>query len=401
MTQMLEGIRVLEFATDVAGPFAGKLLADYGAEVLKVEPPAGDPSRSAGPFPDDIPHPEKSGLFLHLNTNKQSMTLNLETEEGTSIARRLIGHADVVIDDFRPGTLDEWGLDYEAMSTGHPDLIMASITPFGQSGPWRDYVGTEITLQAMGGPLHGNGAPYREPAKLGGNTAHYHAGLATSLAILLARLRVEAGGAGDWIDQSVYEAQAGFRDRRTISLTAAAYSGLSSTRQPPGGRTAMGVRPAIDGYVNIFAGGTKHFGAFLDEIGRPDLKEHPDFGKQVHEYSAEYQEQVEGSYLAWLFETPKLEAVARTQRHGILGGAVMSTEDLVNDPHYRGRGVWETIDHPVAGPLEYPGRQLILSESPKASARPAPLLGAQTFDVLMQLGYDRAALPRLRAQGVI
>lgn len=401
MSQMLEGIRVLEFATDVAGPFAGKLLADYGAEVLKVEPPAGDPSRAAGPFPGDVPHPEKSGLFLHLNTNKQSMTLNLETEEGRAIARRLIGHADVVIDDFRPGVLAERGLDYEAMSAGRPDLIMASITPFGQSGPWRDYAGSEITLQALGGPLHSNGAPYREPSKLGGNTAHYHAGLAASLAIVLARLRVETGGAGDWIDQSVYDAQAGFRDRRTISLTAAAYSGLSSRRQAPGSRTALGVRPAVDGYVNILGGGTKHFGAFLDEIGRPDLKEHPDFGKQVHEYSAEYHEQVEGSYLAWLFETPKLEAVARTQRHGILGGAILSTEDLVNDPHYRGRGVWETIDHPVAGPLEYPGRQLILSESPRAAARPAPLLGAQTVDVLTQLGYDRAAMPRLRAQGVI
>lgn len=401
MTQMLEGIRVLELATNVAGPFAGKLLADYGAEVLKVEPPSGDPSRTAGPFPNDEPHPEKSGLFLHLNTNKQSMTLNLETEEGREIVRKLISHADVVIDDFRPGLLAEYGMGYDAMSAGHPDLVMASITPFGQSGPWRDYIGTEITLQAMGGPLHGNGAPYREPAKLGGNTAHYHAGLATSLAILLARFRVEGGGAGDWIDQSVYEAQAGFRDRRTISLTAAAYSGLSSHRQPPGSRTAVGPRPAIDGYVNILGGGTKRFGGFLDEIGRPDLKDHPDFGKQVHQYSAEYQEQVEGSYQAWLFETPKLEAVARTQKHGILGGAIMSTEDLVNDPHYRGRGVWETIEHPVAGTFEYPGRQLILSESPRTAARPAPLLGAQTADVLTQLGYDRSALPRLRAQRVI
>ena len=402
MAQLLEGIRVLELSQGVAGPHAGKLLAEYGANVLKVEPPAGDESRAAGPFKDDIPNPETSALFLNLNRNKRSITLNLDTIEGRAIVLRLAAESDVIIENFRPGQLAVWGIGYDVLSRERPDLVLASITPFGQTGPWRDYRGSEITLQAVGGPLHSNGTPTREPAKLGGSIAHYHCGIAVAFAIVLARLRVEQGGAGDWIDQSVYEAQAGFRDRRTIGLTAAAYVGVSSRRQVPASRPAVGVRPAIDGYVNILGGGSRHFGALLDLIGRPDLKEHPDFGKQVQNYSPEYAEQVEGSYLAWLFATPKKDAVAQAQGRGILGGAILSVADLVNDEHYRSRGVFEAIDHPIAGSAEYAGRQLLPSETPRLPARRAPLLGEHNTEVYIdQLGYDDAAMAHLRDQNVI
>ncbi|MBM4410479.1 MAG: CoA transferase [Chloroflexi bacterium] len=402
LAELLEGIRVLELAQGVAGPHAGKLLAEYGADVLKVEPPGGDESRAAGPFKGDIPHPETSALFLNLNRNKRSITLSLETEEGRAIFLRLAAEADVVIENFRPGQLAACGIGYDVLSRERPDLVLASITPFGQTGPWRDYRGSEITLQAVGGPLHSNGTPTREPAKLGGSIAHYHCGVAVAFAIVLARLRVEQGGSGDWIDQAVYEAQAGFRDRRAIGLTAAGYAGMSSHRQRPASRAAVGVRPAIDGHVNILGGGSRHFGALLDLIGRPDLKEHPDFGKLVVGYSPAYAEQVEGSYIAWLFETPKKEAVAQAQARGILGGAILSVADLLSDEHYRGRGAFEAIDHPVAGEAEYAGRQLLLSETPRPPARRAPLLGEHNDEVYFdRLGYDGAALARLRGRGVI
>ncbi len=402
LAQLLEGIRVLELAQGVAGPHAGKLLAEYGADVLKVEPPGGDESRAVGPFKDDIAHPETSALFLNLNRNKRGVTLDLDTEEGRVILLRLAAEADVVIENFRPGQLAAWGIGYDVLSRERPDLVLASITPFGQTGPWRDYRGSEITLQAVGGPLHSNGTPAREPAKLGGSIAHYHCGVAAAFAIVLARLRVEQGGAGDWIDQAVYEAQAGFRDRRAIGLTAAGYAGMSSHRQRPASRAAVGVRPAIDGYVNILGGGSRHFGDLLDLIGRPDLKEHPDFGKLVVGYSPAYAEQVEGSYIAWLFDTPKKEAVAQAQACGILGGAILSVADLLSDEHYRGRGAFEAIDHPVAGEAEYAGRQLLLSETPRLPARRAPLLGEHNDEVYFdRLGDDAAALARLRGQGVI
>lgn len=401
MAELLEGIRVLELAQGVAGPHAGKLLAEYGADVVKIEPLEGDESRAAGPFKDDVPHPETSALFLNLNRNKRSVTLDLHAVEGRDIFLRLAAEADVIIENFRAGQLAAWGLGYDVLSRDRPDLVLASITPFGQTGPWRDYRGSEITLQAVGGPLHSNGTPAREPAKLGGSIAHYHCGVAMAFAVVLARLRVEQGGAGDWIDQSVYEAQAGFRDRRAAGLTAAGYVGISSHRQQPASRAAVGVRPAIDGYVNILGGGSRHFSELLDLIGRPDLKDHPDFGKPVGSYSRPYAEQVEGSYLAWLFETPKKRAVSEAQTRGILGGAVLSVADLLSDEHYRGRGTFEVIDHPFGGQAEYAGRQLLLSETPRRPARRAPLLGEHNAEVYGRLGFDGAALAGAGQRGVI
>src|SRR5690606_4131632 len=398
MAELLEGIRVLELARNVAGPFAGKIMADYGADVLKVEAPEGDPSRRAGPFLRDEPNPETSALFLHLNTNKQGITLNLADREGQQIVRRLAAEADIVIEDFRPGQLDEWGIGWEALSEGRDDLVFASITPFGQDGPYRDYRASEITLQAMGGPLHLNGTAEREPVKSGGNVAHYHAGLSAAYAMMLTRWRVERGGAGDRIDVAVYEAQMGFRDRRTVYMTATAYVGRSATRQKPGTRMATGVRPCADGYVNLLAGGGRHFQSVLEMIGRPDLAEREELNLPLISMPPEFVDEVEAAWLTWLLQTSKQEAVAKTQALGVLGGAIFTTEDLVNDPHYRGRGVWETIDHPVTGPIEYPGRQLILSDTPKQPSRHAPLLGQHNVEVFVdRLGYAREDLPRLRA----
>ena len=402
MTELLEGIRVLDLTSNVAGPFATKLLADYGADVLKVEPPDGDAARREPPFFHDEPHPEKSALFLHLNTNKRSVTLNLEQPEAREIVSRLAADADVVVEDFAPGRLDGWGLGWERLTAGRDDLVLASITSFGQSGPYRDYLASEITLQAMGGPLHLNGTAEREPLKLAGHVAHYHAGAAAALAIMLTRLRVEMGGAGDHIDLAVYECQAGFRDRRTVFLTHAAYTGRTMHRPPAGSRFLSGVRPTPDGYVNLLVAAPRHLDEFLALIGRSDLAGHPEFRKTVVDMSPDFAAEVEGAYLAWLMSSSKQEALAATQAIGILGGAILTAEDLVRDPHYRERGAWETIDHPMTGPVEYPGRQLILSDTPRAQARRAPLLGEHNREVFGErLGYSDEQLGRLRAQGVI
>src|SRR5688572_21648078 len=194
MPAPLEGLRVLDLTTDVAGPFATKMLADFGADVLKVEPPEGDPARRFGPFPGDEAHPERSGLFLHLNTNKRSITLDPSSEVGAARIRGLAARHDVVVEDYAVGDSERWGWDWTALSADRPEFIMCSVTPFGQTGPYRDYRGSEITLQAMGGPLHQTGHIEREPLKLGGHVAHYHAGLVAALGILTTLRRVEAGG---------------------------------------------------------------------------------------------------------------------------------------------------------------------------------------------------------------
>ncbi len=400
MAGPLEGIRVLDLTRNVAGPFATKLLADYGADVLKVEPPDGDPSRHFGPFPDDVPHPERSGLFLHLNTNKRSITLDPSTADGAALVVRLAAGVDVVLEDFPAGEAKRLGFGWDVLAEGRSDLVMASITPFGQSGPYRDYLGTEITLQAIGGPLRNTGHGEKEPLKLAGDTAHYHAGVTAAFAIMATRLRVEMGGEGDTIDISVYECQAGFRDRRTIFLTAASYTGMTRNRPVPGSRLATGVRPCRDGYVNVLAG--RDVKVLLRLIEREDLLDHPDIEKRPLEMPPQFMEELEALYLGWLMQHDKNDIIARAQELHILCGAIMTVEDLVTDAHYRGRGMWDTVEHPIAGTFEYPGRPLIMSATPRAPLRRAPLLGEHNDEVYIDgLGMARDELARLGAQGVV
>ena len=164
----LDGMRVLDLTSGVSGPYATKLLADHGADVLKVEPPGGDPARAYGPFFRHEPHPEGSARFLVLNTNKRTITLDLDHEEAQDIVRRLAADIDVVLEDFHPGRLAELGLGYDVLEKGRPGIVLVSITPWGQSGPYVDYRQTDIVAQAMGGPMLWTGSDRREPTKLGG-----------------------------------------------------------------------------------------------------------------------------------------------------------------------------------------------------------------------------------------
>src|SRR5690606_26222253 len=175
--QALDGVRVLDLTHHIAGPFCTKLLADYGADVIKIERPrVGDPARREGPFLHDEPHLEGSALFLHLNTNKRSVCLDLATPAGRDIALQLAARSHIVVENFRPGTLDRFGLGYEALRAVRPDIVLVSISNFGQSGPYRDLPMSEITAYAMGGAMNATGHRDREPLKLGGNVVQYHAG---------------------------------------------------------------------------------------------------------------------------------------------------------------------------------------------------------------------------------
>ena len=369
----LEGIRVLDLTRNVAGPYATKLLADFGADVLKAEPPGGDPARRFGPFPGDESHLERSALFLHLHTNKRSVVLDALTPAGAAEVRELAAGADIVFEDFAPDEAAQCGWGWNVLSASHPELVMASITPFGQTGPYRDYKGSEITLQAIGGPLVTTGDGRREPLKLGGEVAHYHAGIAAALGALLALRRVEAGGPGDHIDLAVYECQAGFRDRRTIAITAASYTGMAGRRPEAGSVVATGVRPCADGYVNVVAMRDRR--ALLEMIERPDLLDHPAIDAPLRRMPQDLADEIEGSYIAWLMQRTKLEVVHEAQSRKILCGAILTIDDLLKDRAYRDRGMWETIEHPETGALEYAGRPFIMSASPRPQPRRAPLLG--------------------------
>ncbi len=402
LTSLLDGIRVLDLSDWIAGSYCSRLLADYGATVTKVEAPEGGRIRHHAPYADDQPDAERALLSLHLNANKRDVTLDIETARGQELVDALAAQSDIVIDDRGPDVLDELGIGWDALSEGRDDLVMASITPFGLTGPWRDYRASELTLQAMGGPLHVNGSPDREPTKSGGYVAHIHAGISAAFGIMLARLRVEAGGVGDRIDLAIYETQSGFRDRRTPSLLGAAYAGYPAKPQAGGGGVGRGVRPASDGYVNILGHSPRYFDKFLELIGRSDLSEHDDAKLPPAQMSQAFVDEIEATYLTWLLARTKQQVVVETQAIGALGGAIYTTEDLLKDPHYRGRGVWDTIDHPVAGPAEHAGRQLILSQSTRGPVAPAPLLGQHNEQVLVtELGLDREEFEELRTTGVV
>lgn len=401
----LAGIRVLDLSHHIAGPHCTKIFADFGADVLKVErPPAGDPARRAGPFYKDIPNPETSALFLHLNTNKRGITLNLKSAEGRRIALRLAERADVLVENFRPGVLADLGLSVETLHKLNPRLVVTSISNYGQTGPYRDLRASEITLSAMGGPMNITGHKDHAPLKLGGNVVQYHAGSIAAYATMLAVYAVEGGrGRGEHIDLSIYETQMGFRDRRVIALTAYSYTGDTIRRSEPGTRTAAGVRPAMDGYVNIFGGGPQRLPRFLSMIGRDDLLDDPRVkNPTLLTQHPDLADEIENSYLVWLLSHTKRDAAAIAQQHRLLAAPVNEIRDVVDDPAFNDRGAFETIDHPATGPLKYPGRQFIMSATPRPPTRRAPLLSEHTSDVLCdELGYTPEDVGRLRAQNVV
>jgi CoA:oxalate CoA-transferase len=178
MDQALSGIRVIDLTWYIAGPYCTKLLADYGADVIKIERPgSGDPARRMGPFLNDEPHPEKSGLFLHLNTNKRGITLNLKTETGKNIFRDLVKKADILVESFSPRVMPSLGIDYKALEKINPKLVMTSISNFGQKGPYRDFKGSELIFQGFGGYMYLVGTSDREPSKKAGNVIQYQLGV--------------------------------------------------------------------------------------------------------------------------------------------------------------------------------------------------------------------------------
>ena len=228
----LDGVRVLDLTHYVAGPFCTKLLASYGADVIKVERPrTGDGARRVGPFPGDEPHPERSGLFLYLNTNKRGVTLDLSHPEGKALALDLAERADVVVENFRPGVMAKLGLDYDALVERNPGVVMVSISNFGQTGPYRDFLANELIAYGMGGQLQSTGTPDRPPVKLGGSIGLYQTGQMAAFAACTALFRSEFTGTGDYVDISVFETQAASQDRRSIFMLNHEYTGALVKRR--------------------------------------------------------------------------------------------------------------------------------------------------------------------------
>ena len=263
-------MKVLDLTQYVAGPFCTKLLADYGAEVLKVERPGqGDPGRRLGPFPNDSPHPDTSGLFRHLNGNKLGVTLDLKHTTGVKIFEELVRWADVVVESFRPGVMAGFGLSYSRLSEVHPGVILTSISNFGQTGPYKHNKATEIIEYAIGGPMLFTGTSSREPLKLGGRVGMIFAGQEAATATLMAFYRsMGRQDAGEHVDVSIMETQAGSIDRQTALLLNYQYTGNRFSRLDASEAYLGGVYPAHDGNLDVQV--IERFTQLLAGIGQPD-----------------------------------------------------------------------------------------------------------------------------------
>jgi crotonobetainyl-CoA:carnitine CoA-transferase CaiB-like acyl-CoA transferase len=353
-----------------------------------------------GPFLNDEPHPEKSGLFLHLNTSKRSITVNLKHANGIGIVKDLVRECDIVIENFRPGVMDDLGLGYDVLEKINPAVVLTSISNFGQTGPYRDMKSSDLVAYAMGGPMNITGHADYEPLKLAGSIVSMHAGSVAAYATMVALWEAEDSGEGQHVDVSVYETQAGFRDRRVIYLTAYAYTGESFSRPDPGYRVASGTKPCADGFVNIMGFGPR-FRNISNMIGHPELADDPMFTDVSNRSDPDVAMAFDEFYFPWLMEHTKLEAVKEAQENQLLAGPINTVEDIFNDPHFEYRNYWETIDHPSTGELKYTGRPFKMSgaELPPRSA--APLLGQHTVEVLGKLGRSKQDISLLRESGAI
>ena len=273
----LDNIRVLELTDGIAAPYCAKMLADYGAEVIRIDPP----TLVAQPY-EEINEAERKALHLHLNTNRKSVTLDLELERGRELLLELALRCDVVIESMRPGAVEGLGIGYGTLSRSRPDIVMTSVTPFGQDGPYSRWSYTELTLFAMTGAMHREGLPNRYPLKYGGEIAQYFAGTAAA-ATMGALAGVALTGVGDWIDISILEAMAG-HPHQIGRRAPFAYSGEMDLRVEPrtsaaGGREpyAVGTFRCKDGYVSFLPLGPRMWPNIAQMIGQPELMEDPRF----------------------------------------------------------------------------------------------------------------------------
>ena len=400
--QALSDVKVLDFTHYVAGPYCTKLLADYGADVVKVErPDGGDRARRMGPFPGDVPHPEKSGLFLHLNTSKRGITLDLHTRAAVKIVKELVKDTDLVVESFRPGTMARLGLDYASLLEINPKLVMTSISNFGQTGPYRDFRAAEIMFYGMGGEMYSTGTRDREPLKMAANVVLYQAGAAAAVATMGAVYAAMGQGSGQQIDVSIMETQVGTIDRRMSNLIAFQYTGETIGRGPFGtSGYPNGVYQCEDGYFQL-SGSRTYFPRVVRMLGEPEFLTESRWTTPEAQRDADMKAEFEEYFQIWVKTRTMYDAWRTAQDARVLSGPLNTVGDLMQDPVFNQRGAFADITHPEAGELKYPGRPFIMNESPWAVNRPAPLLGQHNGEILGSLGYSGDDIVRLKQQGVI
>ncbi|MFN0039919.1 MAG: CaiB/BaiF CoA transferase family protein [Burkholderiales bacterium] len=391
----LDGVRVIEMGQLIAGPFCGKLLGEFGAEVIKIEPPGtGDPLRNWRLLKDGT-----SVWWQVQSRNKRSVALDLRQPEGQDIARKLIAEADVLIENFRPGTLEAWGLGWEELSKHNPGLVMLRISGYGQTGPYRDQPGFGVIAEAMGGLRHLTGEPGRVPVRVGLSIGDSLAALHGALGVVMALYHRKAkGGQGQQIDMALCEA--------VLSVTESLvpeYSVFGAIREASGsslpGIAPTNAYPCKDGYVLIAGNGDGIYRRLMEAIGRDDLGKAPDLANNAGR--ARRSEEIDAAISAWTTLRDIGEVLAKMAGAGVPAGRVYTAKDVHDDPHFRAREMIVRQKTRAGYELDVPGVIPKLSETPGSIRSAAPNLGGDTDAVLKEIGFDEASIAALRGKGVV
>ncbi len=390
----LAGLKVIEMGQLIAGPFASKMLGEFGAEVIKIEPPGiGDPLRKWRKIKDG------TSLWWHVQSrNKQSLTLNLKEAEGQDIVRRLVAEADILVENFRPGTLEEWGLGWDELSRINPRLIMLRISGYGQTGPYRDLPGFGVIGEAMGGLRHLSGYPGQAPVRVGVSIGDSLSSLYGVIGVLLALQERNHSGQGQQIDVALYESVFAMMESLVPEYDAFGY-----VREPAGsalpGITPSNSYPCNDGsYVLIAGNGDSIYKRLMNLIGRTDLADDPRLAQ--NDGRSQHAEMIDAAIGEWTAQRGRDEVIDALKGARVPAGYPYTAADIVSDPHYLARQMIETVST-SAGPLKVPGVLPKLSRTPGRIGEGGPQLGEHSEEILAGLGLSDEQVRGLRERGII
>ncbi|MFN2643401.1 MAG: CaiB/BaiF CoA transferase family protein [Burkholderiales bacterium] len=395
MSGPLAGIRVLELGSLIAGPFCAKTLGDFGAEVIKLEPPGeGDALRKWRRLRNG------TSLWWHVQSrNKKSVTCDLRRPEGQEIVRRLARRADIMIENFRPGALERWNLGWDALSAANPQLILVRISGYGQSGPYRERPGFAAIAEAIGGMRYVTGFPDRPPVRPNLSLGDTIAALHGVIGALLALHAVKSGAGGQVIDVALYEAV--FNCMESLLPE---YDGQGFVRERSGsalpGIAPSNLYPCRDGaYVLIAGNADSLFRRLMSAIGREDLRDDPALAR--NDGRAAQMQRIDDAIAAWTTTRAQADVLAAMEAAEVPAGRIYSAADIAADPHFAARGMIERITAADGEPLAVPGIVPKLSATPGAIRANAPTLGEHTDEVLCEAGYGEAEIARLREAAII
>ena len=402
MPKSLEDIRILDLSRVLAGPWCSQILSDLGAQVIKVEKPvAGDDTRHWGP-PElkdkEGAATDESAYFLSTNRGKRSIAIDMRTAEGSDLIRKLARQSDVLIENFRPGGLEKYGLDYDSLKKDQPELIYCSITGFGQDGPRRDQPGYDFMIQGMAGLMSVTGTEDSGPLKTGVAISDLSTGMYGAIAILAALHHRTKSGRGQWIDLALFDTQLSWLANQNMNYLV---GGVEPRRR---GNSHPNIVPyqdfgTQDRAIIIAVGNDAQFGRLAEILERSEWQDNPKFS--TNKARMEYRDELVGLMQDILFTKPSKHWLQKLEKGGIPAGPINSIPEAFADPQAKARGLVFSLPHPLSGQVPQVANPIKMSETPPSYDLPPPLLGQHTDEILLQAGYTDEDIKHLRDEGVV